>query len=82
MVNVAPAAMLDGAVGRPLTTKFASPTYVVFEIVTATLALQVIVLAAVGVFRSAVPKSTGDVQLIGKLTGDPKPYKNPLVVPI
>lgn len=72
-LNVAPAARAVGTAGKPLTTKFASPESVMFETVTPIFALQVIVFAAVAVLRFAAPKSTGDVQLIGKLTGEPKP---------
>ena len=79
--NDAPAATVAPVAGMLETTKLASPVKVTFTIVTPMLALQVIVFASVSVFRLEVPNSVGDVQFKGELTGDPKPYKNPLLVP-
>lgn len=46
------------------------------------LALHVIACEAVVLLIAEEPNCTGDVQLIGKLTGDPKAYNVPCVVPM
>lgn len=51
------------------------------ETLSAMLVLQVMVLDSVATPMLLMPKSFGDVQLSGRLTGDPKPYKRPTVVP-
>jgi hypothetical protein len=79
--KVLPACTVTGIAGIPEMTKLASPVKVTFEIERATLAVQVMVFATVAVLRLEVPNSVGDVQLSGRLTGEPKPYKKPLLVP-
>ena len=68
-----PAANVRGVVGRPVMLKSALPVSVTFLTVTATFATQVTIFDALDVFRFAVPKSIGDVQLRGKRTGEPNP---------
>ncbi len=72
-LKVLPCAILRGRDGTPIMLKLAFPVSVMFVMVTPILAVQVTVLAAVAFFRFANPKSYGEEQLMGKLTGDPKP---------
>jgi hypothetical protein len=53
--------------------KLAFPVKFTFVTVTPMLAVQVTVFAAVAFFRFAVPKSYGEEQFMGKLTGEPNP---------
>lgn len=78
--NVPPAARVSGRAMAPLKTKSLVSPSVTLTICVAMLALHVIVCGAVGIPVSEMPK-LAPVQLRGRLTGEPKPYRKPLFVP-
>jgi hypothetical protein len=71
--KLAPAATVRGTTGIPLILKSGFPVSVMFETVIAILAVHWTVLAAVVLPMFCVPKSYGDEQFNGRLTGAPKP---------